>query len=74
MRWVYWSSITRQTIRAKGGPLLAPGALSSVMEHASGFDRSQLYSDEGPPIGIVAAEPWPTAASILIAGKTELSG
>ena len=28
------------------------------MEHACGFDRSQLYSDEGPPIGEVAAEPW----------------
>jgi hypothetical protein len=26
------------------------------MEHACGFDRSQLYSDEGPPIGEVAAE------------------
>jgi hypothetical protein len=28
------------------------------MERACGFDRSQLYSDEGPPIGAVAIEPW----------------
>jgi hypothetical protein len=27
-------------------------------EHACGFDRSVLYSDEGPPIGAVRAEPW----------------
>jgi len=33
------------------------------MEHASGFDRSQLYSDEGPPIGDVDEEPWTEAAS-----------
>jgi hypothetical protein len=25
------------------------------MEHACGFDRSQLYRDEGPPIGEVDA-------------------
>jgi hypothetical protein len=28
------------------------------MEHVRGLDRSQLYSDEGPPIGGVAEEPW----------------
>jgi hypothetical protein len=28
------------------------------MEHACGFDRSQLHSDEAPPIGDVAADPW----------------
>jgi hypothetical protein len=28
------------------------------MEHACGFDRSQLFSDEGPPIGNVATELW----------------
>jgi hypothetical protein len=27
------------------------------------FDLSQLYSDEGPPIGDVAAELWVEAAS-----------
>ena len=32
------------------------------MEHACGFDRSQLYSDEGPPIGKVAAASWVEAA------------
>jgi hypothetical protein len=32
------------------------------MEHACGFDRSQLYSDEGPPIGEVAADSWVDAA------------
>jgi hypothetical protein len=32
------------------------------MEHACGFDRSELYSDEGPPIGEVAAEAWAEAA------------
>ena len=26
--------------------------------HAYGFDQSQLYSDEGPPIGTVAPEAW----------------
>jgi hypothetical protein len=31
---------------------------SSSPEHACGFDRSQLHSDEGPPIGAVSAEPW----------------
>jgi hypothetical protein len=32
------------------------------MEHACGFDRSQLYRDEEPPIGKVAAESWVEAA------------
>ena len=32
------------------------------MEHPCGFDRSQLDSDEGPPIGVVATEPWGEAA------------
>jgi hypothetical protein len=32
------------------------------MEHVCGFDRSQLYSDEGPPIGEIGREPWPEAA------------
>jgi hypothetical protein len=27
-------------------------------EHACGFDRSELYSDERPPVGKVGAEPW----------------
>lgn len=43
------------------------GALSIAAEHASGFDRSQLYSDEGPPIGAVATEPWAEAASEIAA-------
>ena len=30
-------------------------------EHACSFNRSQLYSDDGPPIGEVA-EPWAEAA------------
>ena len=29
------------------------------MERACGFDRSRLYSDEGPPMGTVAEEAWP---------------
>jgi hypothetical protein len=28
------------------------------MEQACGFDRSQLFSDEGPPIGEVTTKPW----------------
>ncbi|MGP8101703.1 MAG: hypothetical protein ACLQHL_13255 [Candidatus Cybelea sp.] len=28
------------------------------MEQACGFDRSQLYSDEGPSIGAVGTEAW----------------
>jgi hypothetical protein len=32
---------------------------------ACGFDRSQLYSDEGPPIGAVAVEPWAEVAWVL---------
>jgi hypothetical protein len=35
----------------------------SSPEHACGFDRSQLYSDEGPPIGAAAAGPWAYVAS-----------
>lgn len=31
-------------------------------EHACGFDRSQVYCDEGPPIGEVATYPWAEAA------------
>lgn len=27
-------------------------------EHACGFDRSQLYSDEGLPMRAIAANPW----------------
>jgi hypothetical protein len=34
-------------------------------EHACGFDRSELYSDEGPPIGAAAVEPWAEAALAL---------
>jgi hypothetical protein len=30
-------------------------------------DRSQLHSDEGPPIGDVATEPWAEAASEIAA-------
>ena len=37
------------------------------MEHACGFDRSQLFSDEGPPIGEVAPEAWTEAASEIAA-------
>jgi hypothetical protein len=32
------------------------------MEHACGFDRTQLSGDEGPPIGDVGAEPWAEVA------------
>jgi hypothetical protein len=28
------------------------------MERACGFDRSDLYSDEGPPIGEVSSDAW----------------
>jgi hypothetical protein len=37
------------------------------MEHACDFDRSQLYSDEGPPIGEVTAVPWVDVASEISA-------
>jgi len=32
------------------------------MEHACGFERSQVYCDEGPPIGAVATQPWAEVA------------
>ncbi|MFY9718893.1 MAG: hypothetical protein WAK16_04545 [Candidatus Cybelea sp.] len=28
------------------------------MERACGFDRSDLYSDEGPPIGDISTDAW----------------
>jgi hypothetical protein len=37
------------------------------MEHACGFDRSELYSDEGPPIGAVAIESWAETSSEITA-------
>jgi hypothetical protein len=37
------------------------------MEHACGIDRSQLFSDEAPPIGAVAAEPWAEVVRSLAA-------
>jgi hypothetical protein len=37
------------------------------MEYFCGFDRSQLYSDEAPPIGGVGAELWVEAASEVLA-------
>jgi hypothetical protein len=37
------------------------------MEHAGGFDRSEGYSDDGPPIGVVDAEPWAQAPSGIAA-------
>jgi hypothetical protein len=37
------------------------------MEHACGFDRSMLYSDEGAPIGDVASDPWVEAAFETVA-------
>jgi hypothetical protein len=36
-------------------------------EHACGFDRSQLYSDEAAPIGEVAADPRVEIASEIAA-------
>ncbi len=37
------------------------------MDDAWGCGRSELHSDEGPPIGSVAAEPWPEAELALAA-------
>jgi hypothetical protein len=34
------------------------------MEHLCSFDRSQLYSDEGRPIGDTTTETWVQVASI----------
>jgi hypothetical protein len=39
----------------------------SSPEHACGFDRSQLYGDEGPPIGNVGTEPRAEVASEMAA-------
>ena len=50
----------RQSTVSRFAPLGAP---STAREHACDFDRSQLYSDEGPPIGAVATEPWAEAAN-----------
>ena len=33
------------------------------MERACGFDRGELYSDEGPPIGDVAVGLWAELAA-----------
>ena len=38
-----------------------------LMEQACGIDRGQLFSDEGPPIGAVAEEPWSERATALVA-------
>ena len=35
-----------------------PGMDNLSPEHAAGFDRAQLYSDEGPPLGEVTVDPW----------------
>jgi hypothetical protein len=43
------------------------------MEQACGFDRSELYSDEGPPIGMVAAELWAEVAFGIVARVLKLS-
>jgi hypothetical protein len=40
-------------------------ALGSPWNMCAAFDRSQLFSDEGPPIGGVATDLWPEAAWIL---------
>jgi hypothetical protein len=34
--------------------------------YARALDRSQLYSDEGPPIGTVDTEPWARVALVLV--------
>jgi hypothetical protein len=44
----------------------ASGTLG-VMEHGCGFDRSQLCSDEAPPIGNVSFESWTEVAFPVIA-------
>jgi len=50
--------------RQSGASHLAQlGALSGGMERAGGFDRSQLHSDERPPIGDMAAKARAEAAS-----------
>ena len=33
------------------------------MEYECGSDRSQLYSDEAPPIGDINMEPWAETCS-----------
>jgi hypothetical protein len=35
------------------------------MESNCGFDRSQLHSDEAPPIGVVDAEGWTEVAAAV---------
>ena len=44
---------------------LAAGYLAMAMEYECGFDRSQLYSDEAPPIRALATEPWVEVTSEL---------
>ena len=34
--------------------------------HAFGVDRTELYCDEGPPIGEVAAKPWAVVAFKIV--------
>jgi hypothetical protein len=36
------------------------------VERACGFDRSQLYSDEAPPIGSIGIESWTEVAFPVI--------
>jgi hypothetical protein len=34
---------------------------NAAAEHACAFDRSELYSDEATPIGVVDTDEWPEA-------------
>jgi len=43
------------------------------MERQCGFDRSQLDSDEGPPIGAVGTEEWGEAAFEIAAWVLKLN-
>jgi hypothetical protein len=61
--WERLREIAEALLRLRRRPVVTPiPALGWLLERACGFDRSELYSDEGPPIGEVATEFWPGAA------------
>ena len=52
------------TMNFAGGYTQGPSNVRSG--HAFGVDRTELYSDEGPPIGEVAAKPWAVVAFEIV--------
>jgi hypothetical protein len=76
--WAMTTILAPQSLGAKpssNAPRFRLLGTGPSMESECGFDRSQLYSDEGPPMGKVAAEQWAAVAprDRSVGGKMELS-